>query len=197
VQAAVSVEPAAIAEAPVRPRVPAPAPLPEPPPVAVLHGAALRQQGLEPERARDMRRRLSRRGWLPELDVAVGYVNELDHGRDYDESFVSGDTRSLNDEHQDRGRDVDVVVKLIWDLGETLFASEEVDVSRELRSVIALRDDVLDEVTQLYFERERVLARLALAPPDDPEREALVLRADELAAGLDAWTGGAFTRETR
>jgi hypothetical protein len=140
-----------------------------------------------------MGRRLSRRGWLPELDVAVGDLNELVHGRDYDESFVSGDTRYLNDSHQDRGRDVDVVVRLTWDLGDTVFSVEEVDVSRELRSVIALRDDVLDEVTQLYFERERVLARLAHAPADDPERLALALRADELAASLDAWTGGAFT----
>jgi hypothetical protein len=197
VQAAVAVEPPAIAEAPARPPAPAQAPLPGAPPVGALHGAALRWQGLEPERAQDMWRRLSRRGWLPELDVSVGYLDELARARDYDESFVSGDTRSLNDSHRGRGRDVDLVVSLSWDLGDTVFAADEVDVSRELRSVIALRDDVLDEVTQLYFERERVLARLAQAPPADPEREALALRAEELAASLDAWTGGAFTRDTR
>ena len=57
--------------------------------------------------------------------------------------------------------------------------------------MIALRDDVLDEVTQLYFERERVLARLGVAAHD--ESHDLALRAAELAAGLDAWTGGAFS----
>ena len=63
--------------------------------------------------------------------------------------------------------------------------------------MIELRDDVLDEITQLYFERQRVRRALAAAVSDDPaERERLALRAAELAAGLDAWTGGWFTRRT-
>jgi hypothetical protein len=192
VQAAVAVEPAT-AQAPPRPAAPEVAPPPAAPPVAALHGAALRRQGLEPERARGMWRRVGQRGWLPELEVSGAYFEQRDHGRNYDETFVSGDTRSLHDRNRDRGRDYDLVVSLTWELGDTVFNLEEVDVSRELRSVIALRDDVLDEVTQLYFERERVVARLAQAPPGDPERDALALRADELAASLDAWTGGAFT----
>jgi hypothetical protein len=54
---------------------------------------------------------------------------------------------------------------------------------------------VLDEITQLYFERRRVLAELgALDGPPTPEQRRLRLRADELAAGIDAWTGGWFSR---
>jgi hypothetical protein len=199
VQAAVAMAEATAATATPPVVTPAPPPALEPAPagpsIAALQRAALRQQELEPERARDMWRRVRRRGWLPELEVSAAYVDQHDRGRDYDESFVSGDTRYLHDRSNDRGRDFDVVVSLTWELGDTVFNAEEIDVSRELRSVIALRDDVLDEVTQLYFERERVLSRLALAPPEDPERPALALRADELAASLDAWTGGAFTRE--
>ena len=67
-------------------------------------------------------------------------------------------------------------------------------VSREAREVIKLRDDVLDEVNQLYFERQRVLGDLAATPADDPASLGLRLRAEELAAGLDGWTGGWFTR---
>ena len=45
--------------------------------------------------------------------------------------------------------------------------------------VIELRDDVLDEITQLYFERRRVLAQLqALPDPGDAERLRLRLRDD-------------------
>ena len=50
------------------------------------------------------------------------------------------------------------------------------------------------EVTQLYFERRRVLLALRIGPADDAELARLRLRADELAAGLDAWTGGWFAR---
>ena len=55
----------------------------------------------------------------------------------------------------------------------------------------SLRDDVADEIHQLYFERQRIRARLTkpelLAPEEIVE---LVLRAEELDSGLDAWTGG-------
>jgi hypothetical protein len=163
----------------------------EEPAVGVLHAAALRRQGLEASRLRMLRERVSRRGWLPELELAVGYENEQDRRWDFDESFVSGATRRLQDRQRDRARGLDVTLSLSWDLGDTIFDPEEIDLSREARAVIALRDDVLDEVTQLYFERLRVLARLE-ASPDPGERAQLVLRAAELAAGLDAWTGGAF-----
>ncbi len=66
--------------------------------------------------------------------------------------------------------------------------------AREERQWISLRDDVLDEINLLFYERLRVLLELAsLADPDAYEAERLRLRAGELAAGLDAWTGGGFT----
>jgi len=88
------------------------------------------------------------------------------------------------------------LASLTSDLGDGVFNPDEIDVSRELRSVIALRDDVLDEVTQLYFERRRTLAQLA-QPASEAEAAALRLRSAELAAGIDAWTGGWFSRALR
>jgi hypothetical protein len=160
--------------------------------VARLHRAALRQQGLRPESLRDLHRRVRLRGWWPELDVSVGYADFHDRTRDYDQAYLSGATRDLYDRQVDRGRDYDVALRLSWNLGDTAFHPEELDALRESRSIIALRDDVLDEVTALYFEREEVLTRLAAAP-EGAERLALSLRAEQLAAGLDAWTGGAFS----
>ena len=83
---------------------------------------------------------------------------------------------------------------LSWDLGDIAYEPESIDVSHETREVIELRDDVLDEITQLYFERRRVLAALA-ASADPPSADSLQLRlrASELAAGIDAWTGGWFS----
>ncbi len=62
--------------------------------------------------------------------------------------------------------------------------------------MVQLRDDVLDEIAQLYFERRRVLLDLAALGPAASGSEAmrLRLRAEELAAGLDGWTGGWFGR---
>ena len=86
---------------------------------------------------------------------------------------------------------------LAWDLGDAAFHPEEVDVSRELRALVQLRADVLDEVTQLYFERQRALAEAALLPEGDARVGALALRARELAARLDGWSGGWWSEQSR
>ena len=51
------------------------------------------------------------------------------------------------------------------------------------------------EITQLYFDRQRVLAEALALPADDPRRAALALRASELAARLDGWSGGWFSAQ--
>ena len=173
-------------------RTPEPAPGPG---IQQVHLAALSYLRLQPSRFDGLRRGLSRRGWLPVLDVDVGARRDSGRGVDFDQSFVSGETRFLTDRDRDRGRQVDLGIRLSWDLGDTAFDPDAIDVSREARAVIELRDEVLDEITQLYFERQRVLAELArLEDRSGPEGQRLRLRAGELAAGIDAWTGGWFSR---
>ncbi len=104
--------------------------------------------------------------------------------------------RRLRDSDVDRSRDFEVAVTLSWDLGNLVYHPEQIDVSRETRALVELRDDVLDEITQLYYERRRVLAELA-GTRDPAAALRLRLRADELAAGVDAWTGGWFGRHTQ
>lgn len=165
------------------------------PAIAAVQQAALRYLELGPERVRELRSGLDLRGWLPELSVRLDYASDRDEREDWDQSFVSGDTRRLYDYQRDRHRDLGGSVELSWDLGDTLYQPEAIELSREARQRIALRDDALDEINQLYFERRSVLARLdALTDSLDPfESRRLELRAQELAAGLDGWTGGWFS----
>ena len=56
---------------------------------------------------------------------------------------------------------------------------------------------MLDEINQLYFERRGLLLQLAGSqPPDAAEALRLQLRAAELQAGLDGWTGGWFGEQS-
>ena len=166
------------------------------PSVQAVFRAALDHLDLRPELLRDLRRGLAVRGLLPELAFRVERTRSSEGERSRDEAFVSGALRRLHDGSTGSSRETVASVTLAWDLGGLAYDSDAVDLSREARSVIQLRDDVLDEIAQLYFERRRVLLQLAALGPaaagDDAER--LRLRADELAAGLDAWTGGWFGR---
>ena len=121
----------------------------------------------------------------------MGADLDRDERRFTDQAFVSGDTRNLRDRTRDRARRFEALLEFDWDLAELAYPSDTVDLSRELRQVLSLRDDVGDEIHQLYFERQRLLARLASADSVAPEeRDAMRARAGELWAGLDAWTGG-------
>jgi len=139
------------------------------------------------------------RGWLPTLEISGNYGG----GRDWD--FAASEVatnrvymdRPLNSTSWDRDRDFAAGARLTWDFGDTAYHPEEIDVSRELREIIELRDEVLDEVNHLYFERQRVLLeRAALEDLRSPKAVRLALRAAELAAGLDSWTGGWWSATT-
>jgi hypothetical protein len=174
------------------PRTPEPGPDPD---IARVHQAALAYLSLQPSRTAWLWRGVERRGWLPVVSFSVDMNQDESRGVDADQSFVSGDTRHLTDRDRSRRDEFDVGLRLSWDLGDTAYHPEAIDVSREAREIVELRNDVLDEITHFYFERRRVLAELAaLEDPHGPEALRLRLRADELAAGIDAWTGGWFSR---
>jgi len=165
------------------------------PSIEEVHEAALRHVGLTTEMGRRLRDGLWRRAWLPRLSVGGGYADDRDRSDDYDESFVSGDTRHLHDREFDRARGWHVSLAASWDLATLLYDPEAIDFSREERQVIALRDDVLDEINQIYFERLGLL--LVIETATGVEANQARLRAQELAAGLDGWTGGWFSGRLR
>jgi hypothetical protein len=162
--------------------------------IASLQRAALHYLDLGPGRMRRLSRGAARRAWLPKVDLRFGRDRHRGSRFDWDQTFTSGSLRRLLDQEQDDSRDEFVLLTFSWDLGDALYHPEQIDISKETREVIELRDDVLDEVTQLYYERRRVLLALTSEPHSPLEARQLRLRAAELAAGLDAWTGGWFGR---
>ena len=146
-------------------------------------------------RQRRLRESAASRSWWPELALKVAYGGDRSTRLDFDQSFVSGAARQLFDRDLDRGDDWDAALSLSWDLAAAVFDPQVIDLAREQRAWIALRDDVLDEINLLYFERRRALLDLSSQPdPASLEAEHLRLRVGELAAGLDAWTGASFSR---
>jgi hypothetical protein len=165
------------------------------PSVHQVQVAALRYLDLGPQRIRALQRGVRRRGWLPRFEFRGSYGGERSRQLDYDEAFTYDAPRLFLDRERERSRDFAVAAVLVWDLADIAYHPESIDVSKEAREIIELRDDVLDEITQLYFERRRALLQLASQPsPRSGESRRLRLRTDELGSGLDAWTGGWWSR---
>jgi hypothetical protein len=161
-----------------------------------VHRAALDYLELGPSRVREFNEGLDLRGWLPAVGFSFSGEKDKSRGTDHDEAFLSGGLRALRDWDRDRSTGFELRLNLSWGLGDIAYHPERLDISREAREIIELRDEVLDELTQLYFERQRVLAELH-SNSGDRDELPLKIRADQLAAGIDAWTGGWFSARTR
>ena len=177
---------------------------PRVPPVSVVHRKALREQGLQARVIHDAWRGVRRRAWLPVLGLRLDADRDRGRGSDLDEVFVSGEYHELRDSDRNRSRDLGASITMTWDFRDTAYEPEQIDLSREARLVIGLRDDVLDEVNQIYFERLSVDAQLATpvrrgSVGDETQAQAdrfsLELRRGQLDAALDAWTGGWWSQQ--
>lgn len=77
-----------------------------------------------------------------------------------------------------------------WDLKSLVFDSSML----ETYALVGIHEDILKEVTRLYYTRQHNILALELNPPSDARaRAALYLRTREIEAMLDALTGGAWS----
>ncbi len=85
-----------------------------------------------------------------------------------------------------------------WDLSRLVYNPDTVRAATQAIDLAELREDVLNAVTKIFFERRSLRVELELSPPADfTDFASKRLRVDELTADLDALTGGAFTQRMR
>jgi competence ComEA-like helix-hairpin-helix protein len=129
---------------------------------------------------------------LPRLQVEYLLNDDLDRRFAYES--VGGDlqTRPTSIDELQGFR---VFVRSQWDLSELVMSSDRIRVINEAQDAVKLRDRLLGQVTRLYFDRRRQQVQLLLDPPPDlRDRVDAHLRLLELTAGIDALTGGRFSK---
>lgn len=115
---------------------------------------------------------------------------------DFNSQFVIADQQNVSrvdDDESERIRlDAD------WDLNKLIFNSDELRVASETARQVRIREQLLNTVTKLYFERRRLQVDMLLKPKSDPSAAIRAqLRIDELTADIDALTGGWFSKQLR
>jgi hypothetical protein len=193
--------PALPASGPLEPLVIAPAPAPEPPALdpaklaaalarlptspslAEVQAAALREAGLATVSPRSMLRRTRAAAAAPKVSIQVDH--RLDRGWVLDQEAGSADAL-----RNDVGNQSQLRVDATWELDRLIFTPDELRTTRSVIDLADWRQRVLIEVTQLYFERQRLLLDDQLAPATDVETALdRALRLREVEGLLAAMTG--------
>jgi len=162
------------------------------PDIKEVQKQAIKYAEVEPAKIITWRKQAQKKAILPKVSVGLERdVSDLWH---WDSA---GSTTRVYDDVLMRGKDaIGWDVTLSWDLGELIWNSDQTSIDTRSRLMVQLRDDILDEVNKLYFERLRVKIEMDnLQIEDRKKRFEKELRVRELTASLDALTGGYFSKQ--
>lgn len=170
--------------------------------------AAVAYAGLDPNELRDAISRARFAPLLPELRLRYRYKRGRPDREEYivavedPDAIDEDDTEEILDLARDgvlidapsRGVTWDVYALATWNLDAVLFNPAEMRAARQLPTVFAARQRVLNRVETLYTARRRLMAEIYLSDKAvHPAKHArTLLRLAELTALLSAMTGGAF-----
>ncbi|MFH1640701.1 MAG: hypothetical protein ABIA66_01925, partial [Candidatus Omnitrophota bacterium] len=151
--------------------------------------AATRYAEVNSEKITQWRKAAKRKALLPDLSIGV------DHDiKDTYEIYTSSTTNYWTTGPANTSTGWDVTLN--WDLGDLIWNDDQTSIDVRSKLMVQLRDDILNEVTRLYFERRRLQIGLLLNPPKElNDKIEKNLRLQELTAGIDALTGGWFSRQ--
>ena len=157
------------------------------PSVRQIQQRAIKYAEVHPEKISGWRRSAMLAAFMPTLSLS------------YDKNvYGSGSTKTNSDPNTYGTAMVgprDWGIGLSWNLSELVWNPDQTSIDSRSKLMVELRDDILDEVTRLYFERRRLQVEFLFTPPsNEKERIEKDLRIDELTASIDALTGGYLSR---
>jgi len=148
---------------------------------------AIHYAEVHPNKIKQWRWAAKNKAWLPTLSAGLNRTAS---------DYFHWDT-GANPDLLLKGRDyLDWDVSLSWDLGELIWNDDQTSIDSRSKLMVELREDILDQITRLYFERRRLQVEL-LALETTPDEQLLLdkqLRLQELTALIDGFTGGEFSK---
>ena len=159
------------------------------PAIQEVQEAAIRYAEVMPEKIQRWRSRAVLRNFFPRLTLGMN--------RDRDQTIVSatsGGKTSFTVGPEDKSLSLNL--GFTWDLANLIWNPDQTSIDTRSRLTVQLRQEVLEEVTRLYFEWKRLGLEFEGNPTQDPTlQEERALRLAELTAQVDALTGGVFSQE--
>jgi len=155
------------------------------PTIKELQQAALKFCDVSPDKIKDWQRDSKVKALVPKISFGMDRnTTDLWH-------WEGGSTTKAGDDVLMPGKDsVDWDATVSWDLGGLIWSDDQTNIDVRSRLNTQLRNDILDDLRRVYYERKRLQFELLASPPRDMkarfERE---LRIQELTQAIDDLTG--------
>ncbi len=163
------------------------------PKIRDIQEAAIKYAEVSPEKILKWRKEAQKMAFLPKVSTGMNRnTSDLRH-------WESGSTTKAGDDILNKGKDsIEWDISLSWDLSQLIWNNDQTSIDARSRLMVELRDNILDEVTKLYFERLRVKMELNnFSIEDSKKRFEKELKLQELTALLDALTNGYFSEQIK
>ncbi len=160
--------------------------LSEEPSIQQVQEWAVRYAEVSPDKIWNWRKQARAKALLPSLEVGLDR-----QGSDLYQWDTGTNPDALRKGHDFLGWDVG----LKWNFSDLIWSTDQTTIDVRSKLMVELREDVLDEVTRLYFERRRIQMGLISGNGlEDAVRLEKQIRVTELTALIDAFTGGQYSR---
>lgn len=156
-----------------------------------LREAAMRFCDVSPKKITDWQRNSRIKALIPRVSVGIG------KDRSTNTEIYTSATRDYSIVGPDDFSD-SVDVSISWDLGNLIYSDDQTNIDVRSRLNTQLRNDILDDLRRIYYERKRLQFDVMAAPPKDLRaRVEKELRIQELTQAIDDLTGNYLSDHMR
>ena len=150
---------------------------------------AIRYAEVHPDKINNWRKSARMKAILPKLTFGVD-----NNSSDTYEIYTSMNNSYYIDGPRDNTAGWDIT--LSWDLSDLIYNNDQTTIDNRSKLMVQLRDDILRDVTRIYFERRRLQLQLNTGNFKNMDKAIETkLRVQELGAYIDAYTGGWFSAQ--
>lgn len=155
------------------------------PPILQIQNAAIEYAEVSPDKIKWMRSAARNKALLP--TVTMGFDYDADSNINLDRGGTNdADVFILGPDEESWAWDI----SLSWNLGELIWNDDQTSIDVRSKLMVQLRDDILTEITNLYFERRKLQMDIIDKEYSGAIASAKILRLQELTAKIDGLTGG-------
>lgn len=168
------------------------------PAISLVQKMAVNYAEVNPEKIKGWRSAAQKKAWYPSVSLSLDQDRNRTIGDSIYGSSSSGGSSYIGPDDKTFYDNFGWGVALSWDLGDVIWSSDQTSIDSRSKLMVELREDILDQVTRLYFERRRLQMELVFTEDLPPvQRIDKEMRIEELTALLDGFTGGGFSKQAK